>query len=62
MSTRRESPVFPAFVVVAVPTILALLPARYEFVPRWIPFVAAAALAIPMLAAGFAPTNRSFAR
>jgi hypothetical protein len=58
---RSESPIFPAFVVIAMPTILAFLPARYEFVPRFVPFIAAAALAIPMLAAGFAPTNRSFA-
>jgi hypothetical protein len=48
--------------VIAVPVIIAFLPGRYKFVPTAVPFVASAALAIPMLAAGFAPTNPLWAR
>jgi hypothetical protein len=49
---RAESRVFPALAVVALPIILALLPSRYQLLPRGIPFVAAVALAIPMFLAG----------
>ncbi|HYL27292.1 MAG TPA: hypothetical protein VEW74_05615 [Candidatus Nitrosotalea sp.] len=47
--------------VIAVPAILAFLPARYGLISKWVPFAAAAVLAVPMLAAGFAPANRKFA-
>ncbi len=60
--TLKESPIFPALVVLAVPTIVALLPARFQIMPRELPFVAGVVLAVPMLAAGFAPSNRSWAR
>jgi uncharacterized membrane protein len=49
---RAESRVFPAVAVVALPLILALLPSRYQLMPRGLPFVGAVALAIPMLLAG----------
>jgi hypothetical protein len=49
---RAESRVFPALAVVALPIILALLPSRYQLLPRGVPFVAAVALAIPMFLAG----------
>ncbi|MGC1379715.1 MAG: hypothetical protein WA814_01685 [Candidatus Baltobacteraceae bacterium] len=52
-SVRRESRIFPAFVVLSLPVILAMLPSRFQLVPRGVPFVLAAVLAIPMLAAGF---------
>ncbi|HXO18190.1 MAG TPA: hypothetical protein VN909_08460, partial [Candidatus Dormibacteraeota bacterium] len=53
-----ESRIFPALTVVALPTMLSFLPQRYQLVPRAVGFIAAAALAIPMLAAGFAsPTS-----
>jgi hypothetical protein len=51
-SPRGESPIFPALVVVALPIILALLPSRYQLMPRELAFVGALALAIPMFLAG----------
>jgi hypothetical protein len=58
----KESPFFPAAVVLALPIIIQFLPDRFQIVPRGFGFVGGVALAIPMLAAGFAPTNRSWAR
>ncbi len=58
----KESPIFPALVVLALPTIDAFLPDRFQILPRGFPFVAGVALAIPMLAAGFSPANRRLAR
>jgi hypothetical protein len=58
----KESPIFPAAAVFALPIIIQLLPDRFQIVPRGFPFIGGVALAIPMLAAGFAPTNRSWAR
>ncbi len=52
-SPRAESRIFPALAVVAVPVIMALLPARYQLMPRGVPFAGAVALAITMLLAGF---------
>jgi uncharacterized membrane protein len=49
---RAESRVFPAVAVVALPIILALLPSRYQLMPREVAFVGAVALAVPMLLAG----------
>lgn len=60
--TRVESRIFPAFAVIALPVILALLPQRYQLLPRPVPFVAAAALSIPMLLAGFAPATALWRR
>jgi hypothetical protein len=59
MTVRKasESRIFPALTVLALPTLLALLPQRYQLLPRYVGFAAAAALAIPMLAAGFAPVT-----
>ncbi len=54
---RSESRVFPAIAVVALPVILAFLPARYQLMPTWLVFVVALALAIPMLVAGLAPES-----
>ena len=53
----RESRLFPALAILSISTILALLPERYEFMPRGLQFVFAAALAIPMLIAGYAPNR-----
>lgn len=58
----KESPFFPAAVVLALPIIIQFLPDRFQIVPRGFQFIGGVALAIPMLAAGFAPTNRSRAR
>jgi hypothetical protein len=58
----RESRLFPALSILAISTILALLPARYELMPRGLQFVIAAALAIPMLIAGYAPNRRVWLR
>ncbi len=58
-SLRAESRIFPALAVVAVPVILALLPARYQLMPRDVPFVGAVALAIPMLLAGFSSKKKA---
>jgi hypothetical protein len=54
--------VFAALAVLALPTILTLLPARYQLMPRTFPFLAAAALAITMLGAEFAPPHPLWAR
>jgi uncharacterized membrane protein len=59
---RRSSEIFAASALLALPVILALLPARYQLMPRGIPFLVAAALAIPMLAEGFAPGSMYFRR
>ncbi|MGA8325148.1 MAG: hypothetical protein WB757_03610 [Candidatus Cybelea sp.] len=54
---RPESRIFPAIAVLALPAILSLLPGRYQIVPRGLQFVPGLALAIPMLAAQFNPSN-----
>jgi hypothetical protein len=59
---RRESRIFPALAVVALPTVLSVLPDRYQLVPRGFPFVAPTALAIAMLLAGFNPGKPFFRR
>ncbi|HEX3457662.1 MAG TPA: hypothetical protein VHR97_06860 [Candidatus Baltobacteraceae bacterium] len=58
----RESRFFPALAILAIATILALLPARYELMPRGLQFLIAAALAIPMLIAGYAPNRTRWLR
>ncbi|HEX3370316.1 MAG TPA: hypothetical protein VHS56_12120 [Candidatus Cybelea sp.] len=55
LATHRQSRIYAALAVLALPVILAILPGRYQLVPLWVPFVAAAVLAIPMVAAGMAP-------
>jgi hypothetical protein len=59
---RPESRIFAAITVLALPTILSFLPGRYQIVWPVVPFVAAAALALPMLAAQFHPTSTSWTR
>jgi hypothetical protein len=54
---RPESRIFPVIAVLALPAILSALPGRYELVPRGSQFAAGLALAIPMLAAQFAPSK-----
>ena len=61
-TTRRESPIFPALVVIGLALVLALLPGRYRLTPEGVPFVASLTLAIPMLLAGFAPGDPRWAR
>jgi uncharacterized membrane protein len=56
---RPESRVFAALALIALPVILAILPSRYQLLPKGIPFLLALLLAIPMLAAEFA-RNRAF--
>lgn len=58
----RESRFFPALAVLAISAILAVLPARYELMPRGLQFVIAGAVAIPMLMAGYAPNRRRWLR
>jgi hypothetical protein len=58
-SPRAESRIFPALAVVALPIILAFLPARYQLMPRGVPFVGAVALAITMFLAGFSSKKES---
>lgn len=57
LATHRQSRVYAALAVLALPVILAILPGRYQLVPHWVTFAAAAALAIPMVAAGIAPAS-----
>jgi hypothetical protein len=59
---RPESRIFPVIAVLALPAILSALPGRYELVPRGSQFAAGLALAIPMLAAQFAPSKAFWAR
>ena len=60
--TRPESRVFAALALLSLPSILTFLPGRYQLLPKPIPFVAAVALAIPMLAAGFTTANPLWTR
>jgi hypothetical protein len=62
LRTRAESRLFAALAVLALPSILAFLPGRYQLLPRGVPFLGAAVLAIPMLIAGFATANTSWTR
>ncbi|HEY2477029.1 MAG TPA: hypothetical protein VGI19_19770 [Candidatus Cybelea sp.] len=57
LTTHRQSRAFAALAVLALPVIITALPGRYQLMPRGIPFIAAAILAIPMIAAGFAPDS-----
>ena len=57
LAIHRQSRFYAALAVLALPVILAVLPGRYQMVPRWVPFAAAAVLAIPMVAAGIAPAS-----
>ena len=57
LATHRQSRVYAALAVLAFPAILAILPGRYQLMPLWVPFVAAAVLAIPMVAAGIVPAS-----
>jgi hypothetical protein len=58
---RPESRIFPVIALLALPAILSLLPGRYQIVPRGSQFIGLA-LAIPMLAAQFAPSNPFWSR
>jgi hypothetical protein len=60
--SHRESHIFPALAVIALLLMLAYLPQRYEIVPRFVQFLIGAALAVPMLAAGFFPANSLLSR
>lgn len=57
LATHRQSRFFAALAVLALPVILTILPGRYQLMPRWVTFLAAIVLAIPMIAAGLAPNN-----
>lgn len=59
---RRESRLFAAIAILALPFIVAFLPERYQLMPRFMLFVASAALAIPMLGAQFARDNAGWLR
>lgn len=54
---RHESRLFAAIAVLALPTIVALLPGRYQVMPKGVPFLVAALLAAPLLALEFAPAS-----
>jgi hypothetical protein len=58
----RESRFLPALAVLALPAIVYFLPARFQILPRGTPFIAGFALAIPMLAANFAPNRALWIR
>lgn len=62
IGTRGESRLFAAIAVLALPTIISLLPGRYLIMPRGIPFLVAGILAAPLLALEFAPGNEFFRR
>jgi hypothetical protein len=49
---HRESRLFPAVALLVLPVILALFPAWLQIMPKGIPFLVGAALAIAILAAG----------
>ena len=59
---RRESRLFAAIAVLALPLIVAFLPGRYQLMPRGMLFVVACALAIPMLGAQFARNDARWLR
>ncbi len=59
---RRESRLYAVLVIFTVPFILAFLPGRYQVMPRFVMFVAAFALAIPMLGAQYARDNAAWVR
>ena len=54
---RRESRIFPALAVLALPVILSLLPGRYQLLPRGVPISVGFLLAITLVTVGFAPAN-----
>jgi hypothetical protein len=55
--TSHESRLLPALAVLTVPIFLAFLPGRYLLMPKGIPILAGASLAISMLATGFFPAS-----
>jgi len=59
---RRESRVYAALAIFAVPCILAFLPARYKIMPSFLMFVAAGALLIPMIGAQYARNGARWMR
>jgi hypothetical protein len=59
---HRESRVLPVIAVLVLPIFSAALPGNYQLMPRGIPFTTGLALAIPMVLAGFFPTNRALDR
>jgi len=58
----RESRIFPALAVLALPAIFVVLPDRFQLLPRGTEFVFALAMAIPMLAANFAKNRALWLR
>lgn len=54
---RRESRLFAAIAAIALATITALLPGRYQILPKGVPFLVAALLAAPLLALEIAPAS-----
>jgi hypothetical protein len=61
-SSRPESRVFAALALIALPAILAILPSRYQLLPRGVPFLFGLVMAIPTLAAQFAPNKDRWTR
>ena len=59
---RRESRLYAAMAILAVPLILTFLPGRYQLMPKGVLFVVAVALAIPMLGAQYARDNSKWQR
>jgi hypothetical protein len=59
---HREPRILPVIAVLMLPIFSAVLPGKYQLMPRGIPFATGLALAIPMVLAGFFPTNRTFVR
>jgi hypothetical protein len=58
----RESRLYAAIAILALPFIVAFLPGRYQLMPKQVLFIAAAALAIPMLGAQYARNNAAWER
>lgn len=54
---RKESRIFPAIAVLALPAILSLLPARFRIMPLGVPISVGVLLAIAVLVEGFAPAD-----
>ncbi len=57
-----ETQILPALAVLVLPAFLAALPGRFQLMPREYPFATGAALAVPMLLAGFFPRVAVFTR
>lgn len=54
---RRESRLFPAIAILALATLIDVLPARFQLMPRGSQFACALVVAVPMLAANYAPNR-----